>query len=181
MAEPVPWVMDTSAYTHLCRAGYANIIGQLAPGGVVLVPCQVDIEIARGSDRYPSIPSVSSVEWAQTVVLDDDDELAAMFIKARLGGGVDEHIGECAVIAYAQRRGLLAVLDDRAAVEQADRLGVESIGTMWIVVEAYKALWDRDANAMVAAVDALLDTDMRLPLRDGQEVFTWAYTEDLLP
>lgn len=173
--------MDTSAYTHLCRAGYADIIGQLAPGGVVLIPCQVDIEIARGRDKYPSIPSVLSVEWAQTVVLDDDDELAAMFIKARLGGGIDEHIGECAVIAYAQRRGLLAVLDDRAAVEQADQLGVESIGTMWIVVEAYKSLWGRDANAMVAAVDALLDTDMRLPLRDGQEVLAWAYKEDLLP
>ena len=173
--------MDTSAYTHLCRAGYATVIERLAPGGVVLIPRQVDIEIARGSDKYPSVPSVSSVEWARTVLLDEDDELAAMLIKARLGGGVDEHIGECAVIAYAQRRGLLAVLDDRAAVEQADRLGVESIGTMWIVVEAYKELWDRDANAMVVAVDALLDTDMRLPLRDGQEVFTWAYNENLLP
>ena len=95
-------------------------------------------------------------------MLDDDDELAAMLIKARLGGGVDEHIGECAVIAYAQRRGLLAVLDDRAAIEQADRLGVQSVGTMWIIVEAYKSLWDRSANAMVAAIDALLDTDMRL-------------------
>ena len=105
---------------------------------------------------------MSSVEWARAVVLDDDDELAAMLIKARLGGGVDEHIGECAVIAYAQRRGLLAVLDDRAAIEQADRLGVQSVGTMWIIVEAYKSLWDRSANAMVAAIDALLDTDMRL-------------------
>ena len=85
-----------------------------------MIPRQVDIEIARGSDKYPSIRSVSSVEWAHAVVLDDDDELAAMFIKARLGGGVDEHIGECAVIAYAHRRGLVAVLDDRAAIEQAD-------------------------------------------------------------
>ena len=52
---------------------------------------------------------------------------------------------------------------------------------MWIVVEAYRRLWGRDANEMVAAVDALLDTDMRLPLRDGQEVLTWAYLEGLLP
>lgn len=126
--------MDTSVYTHLCRAGYATTIPQLAPGGLVLIPRQVDIEIARGRDNYPSILAVSSVEWARTVVLDDDDELAAMLIKARLGGGVDEHIGECAVIAYAQRRGLVAVLDDRAAIEQADRLGVQSVGTMWIVV-----------------------------------------------
>jgi hypothetical protein len=48
-------------------------------------------------------------------------------------------------------------------------------------LEAYKSLWDRNAIAMVAAIDALLDTDMRLPLRDGQEVFTWAYREGLLP
>lgn len=173
--------MDTSTYTHLCRAGYVGIIEKLAPGGIVLIPRQVEVEVEKGRDKYPSIPSVASVDWAQTVVLDDDDELAAMLIKARLGGGVDEHIGESAVIAYAQRRGLRPVLDDRAAVEQADRLGVESIGTMWIVVEAYKSLWDRDRDATVAAIDALLDTDMRLPLHDGQAVFAWAYQEGLLP
>lgn len=33
-------------------------------------------------------------EQAQRVVLDDDDELAAMFIKARLGRGVDENTGD---------------------------------------------------------------------------------------
>jgi predicted nucleic acid-binding protein len=179
--EPARWVVDTSTYTHLCRAGYAPVIQQLAPCGVVLIPRQVETEIAKGSDKYPSIPSVSSVGWARTVVLDDDDELSAMFIKARLGGGANEHIGECAVIAYAQRRGLVAVLDDRAAVEQADRLDVESIGTMWIVVEAYKTLWNRDRDAVIAAVDALLSTDMRLPLSTGAEVFAWAYEEGRLP
>ena len=81
--------MDTSAYTHLCRAGYGHIIGELAPFGVVLIPHQVDTEITRGRDSYPAIPAVSSVTWAQTVALDDDHELAAMVIKARLGGGVD--------------------------------------------------------------------------------------------
>lgn len=39
-------------------------------------------------------------------------------------------------------RGLVAVLDDRAAIEQADRLGLQSVGAMWIVVEAYKSLWE---------------------------------------
>jgi hypothetical protein len=91
-----------------------------ALGGVALIPRQVDVEIARGRYSYPLILAVSSVEWAWTVVLGDDGELAAMLIKARLGGGVDEHIGECAVIAYAQRCGLVAVLDDRAAIEQAE-------------------------------------------------------------
>jgi hypothetical protein len=32
VTEPPQWVMDTSAYTHLCRAGHAYIIEKLAPG-----------------------------------------------------------------------------------------------------------------------------------------------------
>lgn len=63
--------MDTSTYTHLCRAGQQEIIAQLSPGGIVRVPSEVDAEIERGRDRYPAIPAVSSVTWAKVVVLDE--------------------------------------------------------------------------------------------------------------
>ena len=48
--------MDTSAYTHLCRAGHACIIEKLAPGGVVLIPCEVDVEITKGRELHSRHP-----------------------------------------------------------------------------------------------------------------------------
>ena len=180
-AEPLGWVTDTTTYTHLCRAGHQEIIARLAPGGVVLVPTEVDVEIERGRDRYPAIPAVSSVEWAKIVVLDEDEVWTMLDVKAQMGGGLDEHLGECAVISCARHRGLIAVLDERAAIAQAERLRVPVRDTLSIVVEAYKVLLDCDRTLAAKVVDDLLSTEMRLPIDSGQSLFSWAYEEGLLP
>ena len=173
--------MDTSTYTHLCRAAYASIIEQLSPGGVVLIPREVDVEIEKARDNHSGIPSVSSVCWARLVILTDDEDLTAMQVKSALGGGQREHLGESAVIACARHRGLIAVLDDRAAVGQAERFGVKWIDTLGIVVRAYKFVYAKDRDKAIAVVDALIDTGMYLPFRSGAELFDWAYNEGILP
>jgi hypothetical protein len=94
--------MDTSTYTHLCRAGHADLIEQLAPGGIVVVA-------------------------------------------------------------------------------QADRLGVATHDTLWIVIEAYKVLFGRDKAITAKVVDDLLDTGMYLPLKSGESLVAWAWEEGLLP
>ena len=48
MADARPWVIDTSTFTHLSRAGHVQIVRELAPDGVVLVPSDVNDEIERG-------------------------------------------------------------------------------------------------------------------------------------
>ena len=53
MPDPVQWVTDTSVYTHLCRAGHASILETLAPGGIILVPDDVDTEIRNGNRHVP--------------------------------------------------------------------------------------------------------------------------------
>ncbi|WP_445169885.1 hypothetical protein ACTXG7_11525 [Mycolicibacterium sp. Dal123E01] len=111
----------------------------------------------------------------------DEEEWTALRVKAALGGGRLQHLGESAVIACAYHRNLIAVLDDRAAVAQAERLNVKSIDTMWIVGEAYKSLFDRDRTKTVALVDALLETEMYLPFKNGDSFFAWALEEGLLP
>jgi hypothetical protein len=83
--------MDTSAYTHLCRAGYASIVEKLAPDGVVLIPHEVSVEIEQGRDKHPGIPSVSSVGWVSLTVMTDDENFTAMQVKAALGGGRHAH------------------------------------------------------------------------------------------
>ncbi|SOJ52963.1 hypothetical protein MSIMFB_00468 [Mycobacterium simulans] len=173
--------MDTSTYTHLCRAGHASIIQRLAPCGVVLIPAEVNIEIEKARDKHSGIPGVSTVTWAAHIVMTDDEVWTALRVKAALGGGPCQHLGESAVISCAHHRKLVAVLDDRAAVAQADRLQVMSIDTMWIVAEAYKSLFGRDRNRTVALVNDLLTTDMYLPFEDGDAFFVWAWEEGILP
>lgn len=53
------WVVDTSTYTHLSRAGHLNLLHQLAPGGIVVVPAEVDAEIQNGRHKYPGIADPS--------------------------------------------------------------------------------------------------------------------------
>lgn len=173
--------MDTSTYTHICRAGHADIIEKLAPGGVVLIPHEVSLEIERGRENYPGIPAVSATCWADVAVLTEAEWDTLVEVKARMGGGPRQHIGESAVIACAYRRGLTAVLDDQAAVQQADRLHIASIDTLWIVMEAYKSLFGRSKEQVVAVVDDLLATGMYLPFGSGEELIAWAYREGQLP
>lgn len=173
--------MDTSTYTHLCRAGHAEIIAKLAPGGVVLVPESVDMEIEQAREHHAGVPAVSSVGWAQIAVLDEEECWTQIEVKAQLGGGPAEHLGECAVIACARHRGLTAIMDDRAAIAQTTRFGVAHRDTLWIVVEAYRELFDRDRARAAQVVDDLLATDMFLPFTSGESLFAWAYEEGLLP
>lgn len=131
------WVIDTSTYTHLCRAGHAALLADLAPGGVILVPDAVNAEIQRGQERYPDIPGVDVMPWAHVAVLTEDEEWTSLRAKARLGGRSHEHLGECAVIAVAQHRRLVALLDDRAARALAHADGIATHDTLWLVIEAY--------------------------------------------
>lgn len=145
------------------------------------MPSEVVVEIERGRDRYPAIPAVSSVDWAKVVVLDEDEVWTMLDVKAQMGGGPDEHLGECAVVACAHHRGLVAVLDERAAIAQAKRLGVPVRDTLSIVVQAYKDLFECDRARAARVVDDLLDTEMKLPIDSGESLFAWAYEQGLLP
>lgn len=181
VGEPRRWVIDTSTYTHLCRAGHSAILSRLAPGGVVLVPDDVSFEIDRGRERYADIPSVADVPWAELTTLTQAESFTQVLLKADMAGEPREHLGECAVVAVAHHRGYVALLDDRAAIRQAERRGVEAHSTLWLVLEAYKQAGGIDRDSAIAAVDDLIQTGMWLPVASGEELFVWAYGEGLLP
>lgn len=181
MPDPRGWVVDTSTYTHLFRAGHADIIEKLASGGLVFIPDDVNTEIEQGRERYMGIPAVGSVRWATIAVLTEEEAWTQLVIKAEMAGRPNEHLGECAVIACAHHRNLVAILDERAAIEQADRLQVVTHDTLWIVVEAYKRLYQRDRDLTARVVDDLLATGMFLPVDSGESLLSWAYENGLLP
>jgi predicted nucleic acid-binding protein len=181
VAKTRQWVIDTSVYTHLCRAGHSEIIERLAPGGFVLVPDDVNAEIERGRDKYDGIPSVASVPWAKTAVLTEEEIFTQTQVKSEMGGSAAEHLGECAVVACAHHREMAALLDERAAIAQATRFGVVTYDTLWLVVEAYKSLYGRDRGRTAKMVDDLLHTGMYLPIDSGTSLISWSYEEGLLP
>lgn len=181
MAEVRGWVMDTSTFTHLCRAGHADVIESLAPGRLVLIPTDVNDEIERGRLSYPGIPAISSIKWAEVAVLTEEETWTQLEIKAEMAGTTTEHLGECAVIACAYHREMVAFLDERAAIEQADRLHVRTHDTLWLVIEAYKELFGQDRARAAEIVDDLLHTGMYLPIGSGDSILAWAYEEGLLP
>jgi len=181
VTEPERWVMDTSTYTHLCRAGHSNLIKEIAPGGVVVIPDAVNVEIENGRQLHSGIPAVSSIGWVEVAVLTDEEVWTQLEIKVQMGGQSTTHLGECAVIACAHHRNMVAIIDERAAIAQAKLWGVTTRDTLWIVVEAYKELFDRDRDRAARVVDDLLATDMYLPFASGDSLFAWAYEEGLLP
>lgn len=181
MDDHATWVTDTSVYTHLCRAGHGDLLRRLAPGGVLLVPDDVNTEIVAARDRYPSVPDPSATAWARIATLTEDEEWTQLQVKAAMGGGPAEHLGECAVIACARHRGGTALIDDRSAIAQADLRGVQNHDTLWLVVEAYATYLAGDREQAEAIVDDLIDTDMYLPITSGSSLFSWAYEEGLLP
>lgn len=179
-ADPL-WVMDTSAFTHIWRAGYGPTLKVLAPGGVVVVPDRVSFESDAGRERHQGIPPISDIEWVQLAVLRPDEEEVETEFKAEMGGPPKEHLGECAVVAVAERRGHVAIIDERVAKNGAEDRGLTVHDTLWIVMEAYLEVFGEDREQAVAMVDALLATGMKLPIRDGTSLFAWAYEEGYLP
>jgi predicted nucleic acid-binding protein len=175
------WVTDTSVYTHLWRAGHADLLRDLAPGGVLLVPDDVDTEIQAGQINYAGIGDVASTPWAKLTVLTEEEVGTQLLIKAAMGGGPTEHLGESAVIACAKHRQLTALLDERRAIAQATQRGVASHDTLWLVIEAYTTVFNFDRSRTVRVVDDLIATDMYLPIDSGESLFLWAYEEGLLP
>jgi predicted nucleic acid-binding protein len=181
MPDTTTWVTDTSVYTHLTRAGHAEILEGLAPGGVILVPDDVGAEIWKGRELYAGIPDPTSVTWAQMTALTDDEVFTQLIVKAALGGGPTQHLGESAVVACAKHRGFTALLDDRSAITQADQHGVHSRDTLWLVIEAHSTLPGVDRRRAIQVVDDLLATNMYLPITSGESLFAWAYEKGLLP
>lgn len=173
------WVLDTTVYTHLAQAEHLDLLERHAPSGIVLVPPEVNDEIEEGRARHPGIPATSTLDWVELAVLSEDEAWTQLQVKAQLAGRPKEHLGECAVIACAHHRGLVAVLDDSAAVAQAQRLDVPTRNTLWIVIEEYRTTGDREAA--VRTVDDLLATGMYLPVSSGESLLAWAYEKGLLP
>ncbi|MGA6205477.1 hypothetical protein ACPESR_12035 [Nocardia testacea] len=181
--EEARWVMDTSTFTHFCRAGHQEILHRLAPQGLILIPDTVHTEVEHGRDHGYDIPSIAALPWVEVGVLTYEEADTQLDIKVDMPStkrdGPRKNLGECAVLACAIHRQMVAVIDDSDARAQAHQRKVRFVTSMWIIAQACKTLDDIDSATAERIYQNLRDTDMRLP---AVESFVgWAYEVELLP
>ncbi len=97
--------MDTSTFTHFCRAKREDVLQRLAPQGLILIPDSVDVEIGRGRDVGYDLPVIDSLPWVERGILTEDEETLQLLIKVDMpskpGDPPTKNLGECAVLACA--------------------------------------------------------------------------------
>lgn len=149
---------------------------------MILIPDTVYTEVEDGRDRGYDIPSIVDVPWVELGVLTPDEEIEQLLIKAempsRKGEPPTKNLGECAVLACAVHRHMVAVLDDGDARTVARSRDTRIVTSMWIIAEARKKLSDVDSEAAERIYADLVATDMRLPRVES--FIGWAYEMGLL-
>ncbi|MEU4838705.1 hypothetical protein [Nocardia testacea] len=139
-------------------------------------------EVEDGRDNGYDIPSIAELPWVEVGVLTFEEAYTQLDIKVDMpsmkGDGPRKNLGECAVLACAVHRQMVAVIDDGDDRSQARQRGVRFVTSMWIA-EAYKTLGDIDSGAAERIYESLLATDMRLPAVES--FVRWAYEVGLLP
>jgi predicted nucleic acid-binding protein len=132
-------VADAGPLIAFARIGHLSLLQQVV--GQVVIPDAVYAELAHSGQERPGAMAVESEAWIERQPI--GDEGAAAF-PPRLGSGEREAIR----LAVARQAPLLS--DDRAAREEAERRGVEVIGSLWVLGAAKR-------RGLIPAVRPLID------------------------
>lgn len=160
-------VFDTGPLSHFAEAGWLKILQALAGDRKVLIPELVRDEVAQATHAHPFLVQVLDAEWIE-VDRSDDTHLLVVQARytARLASG-RKNQGECGVLALAEVRGQVAVIDDRVARKVGEEYGVQIKGTLALLCEGIQQ--ELLTVPLVSRIaDDLLATEYRLPVRRGQ-------------
>ncbi len=160
-------VFDTGPLSHFAEAGWLKILEALAADRMVVIPDVVRDEISRATHIHPFLTQVLDAEW---IAVDRSDDVTLLVAHARytsrLASG-SKNLGECGVLALAEARGHVAVVDDRVAREVGEEYGVQITGTLALLLDGVrKGMLTIPLVSKIA--DDLLATEYRLPLQPGQ-------------
>ena len=160
-------VFDSGPLSHFAEAGWLKILQALAGERQVLIPEVVRTEISDSTYLYPFLAQVLDADWIRTDRSDDVELLVAQARYTRRLASGKRNLGECGVLALAEIRHHVAVVDDRVAREIGEEYGVEVTGTLALLCEGI-----RQGMLTVPLVsriaDDLLATEYRLPVQPGQ-------------
>ena len=132
--------------------------------GSVVVPVAVLDEVVRRGAAMPGAQETMNADWIETRVVADD--LAVSILRESIGAGESE------VIVLAQELDAdLLLLDDALARRKAERVGLNVIGTLGVLLLAKQ----RGYLEMVKPVlGELQQTDFRASVRVYEEVLSKA-------
>lgn len=144
------WVVNSSPLISLARIQRLDLLS--GSGRRLLVPHAVALEVLQGPEEDPARSSLEGGFAAPYPTVDLDPDLSPWGLGS----------GESAVLSLARRIGATAVVDDRDARVAANTLGIRTIGTLGVVLDARRA--GRIAAA-APVVRLLHDAGLRLSHR----------------
>lgn len=141
--EPLPpLVADAMVIHHFAKADRLDVLGATLSN--LFTTHIVAREVDKYRKDYPSLRSVTDLEWLHVLPQDTDEELIAFEKWANLLGsketdsrseepdpGPQEHnLGEASVFAAAEIHKLVAITDDRDATRVGRKNGLDIHGTV---------------------------------------------------
>lgn len=130
-------VSNTGPIIALAQIGQLDILGKIF--GQVLIPYAVQTEI----QDEKSLVALNQSDWI--VVSEVKDKLAVQLLREELDAGESE-----AIILAKENNAQLICLDERAATRKARAIGLQSIGTLGILLIAKE-------NKFIKNIKPLLD------------------------
>ena len=152
-AGPLACVWDASALHHVSRAGRLDVLGSFVRGPTDAPWRHYVTEVVLEELDMYDLEGPNWCEIVSTTELADLVEFAVW--SERMSDGIHD-LGEASVAAWASRRDLIAVIDDKDARKVARRHGCRVHGSLWLLCEAVNAdLLDlTSASSFVDAVMA---------------------------
>lgn len=135
-------------------------------------------EVDKYSSEYPSLRSITDLEWLRILPQDTDEELIAFGQWVDVLGAGDHNLGEASVFTAAEIQRLIAITDDRDATKVGRKRGLEVHGTVWLLTRLHR-LGKMTLVEICGHVDALRHSGMRLPCT-GRDLVRWARERGLL-
>lgn len=133
-------VADAGPLIAFARLSRLSLLRQVVEQ--VRIPDAAYEELAHRGRERPGATAVENEEWIQRQAIGDAGAVAAL--PPRLGSGEREAI----VLAEAEQATFLS--DDREAREEAQRRGVEVVGSLWVLGEAKR-------RGLIPTVSPLID------------------------
>lgn len=171
MNKALPYILDSTVIFNFCNIGRFNILSQLSAGNMIL-PADVKIEIGTDSIAAPIIEQAIGDKIVEEYVINYtcDSEEIKMYINIRKRYGA----GEAACIAIAKSFSATVASDDmRAAPRICNKYGIDLIGTLGILYEAYeKSLIDREEGQVILE-DMINIRGYKSPVDNFDDIVNW--------
>lgn len=166
-------VLDTSVLCCFARIERMDLLGRVLSAFEVVVTEDVLDEVRRRSAIEPVLHRAIGLPWIRVVQLQEPAELELF---TRYYQRLD--LGESTVLAYAKRRGVVALLDEKAGRQLAREEQIAVHGSIWVLAGAIRGgmLTMDQACEMI---DVLRDAGTYLPCT-GADFPAWAHLHGLL-